>query len=404
MPYTRNYYENAHVAPGTENSGRPLVYLPHSPYAATAYEADPYGNVSALTGYPSQYPHVIRREHIPYRRNLRVVEPGFTELIREAAARDMFAYLDREQQRPRSSGGGTTKSKGTGKPKAEAPKSFDFNYKAPAPLPEPHFVWQREPIIVPGGPTTDDNDDDGSVPPIFFSDGGKWGGRNDGKPGGRPTPAAPALPAPQPEARPLAAPQPDAVPLPAPQPAAKPLPKPGVQPLPAPQPEAEPERVPAPDITPLPKPKPKKAPAPQPEEEPERDPYKAPEQQPEKAPVRAPEPRVIPKPKIVRKPNTAPAPPADELPLAAYEGAPGYMGEYSFDYTTPEGVDLIDISGQGRDLYSDFKRAISDPRVQAMALAVPGTGLALNGGKLLWSAMQLLSRYPALARVMAGGM
>lgn len=366
MPYTRNYYENAHVAPGTENSGRPLVYLPHSPYAATAYEADPYGNVSALTGYPSQYPHVIRREHIPYQRNLRIVEPGFTELIRNAAARDMFAYLDREQQRPRSSGGGTTKSKGTGKPKAEAPKSFDFNYKAPAPLPEPHFVWQREPIIVPGGPTTDDNDDDGSVPPIFFSDGGKWGGRNDGKPGGRPTPAAPALP--------------------------------------APQSEAEPERVPAPDITPLPKSKPKKAPAPQPEEEPERDPYKAPEQQPEKAPVRAPEPRVIPKPKIVRKPNTAPAPPADELPLAAYEGAPGYMGEYSFDYTTPEGVDLIDISGQGRDLYSDFKRAISDPRVQAMALAVPGTGLALNGGKLLWSAMQLLSRYPALARVMAGGM
>ena len=327
MPYTRNYYENAHVAPGTENSGRPLVYLPHSPYAATAYEADPYGNVSALTGYPSQYPHVIRREHIPYRRNLRVVEPGFTELIREAAARDMFAYLDREQQRPRASGGtsgGTIKSKGTGnKPVTVDVPEVRLN------LPEPKFEYKREaPFVVEGTPAKDDNDELSLIPFLFHD----WNfGDKNGKGGGGPRVRVREVkPAIEGKGR-----------LELPDPAVGPNPEPEAK-------VAKPGEV---IVTPPPK-----------DVVGERDPYKAPEQP---------------------------------------DAAPGATPVQEDAAVNPEDVELIDISGQ-RNTWADLRRAISDPRVQAMALAVPGTGLAINGGRLLWNAMQLALRYPALASVMAG--
>lgn len=53
------------VMPGTENTaqvfpGTAPVLMQRSPYATLAYEVTPYG-ASALTGYPSAYPHVIRR-------------------------------------------------------------------------------------------------------------------------------------------------------------------------------------------------------------------------------------------------------------------------------------------------------------------------------------------------------
>lgn len=53
------------VMPGTENTaqvfpGTAPVLMQRSPYATLAYEATPYG-ASALTGYPSAYPHVVRR-------------------------------------------------------------------------------------------------------------------------------------------------------------------------------------------------------------------------------------------------------------------------------------------------------------------------------------------------------
>lgn len=53
------------VMPGTENTaqvfpGTAPVLMQRSPYATLAYEVTPYG-ASALTGYPSTYPHVIRR-------------------------------------------------------------------------------------------------------------------------------------------------------------------------------------------------------------------------------------------------------------------------------------------------------------------------------------------------------
>ena len=53
------------VMPGTENTaqvfpGTAPVLMQRPPYATLAYEVTPYG-ASALTGYPSAYPHVIRR-------------------------------------------------------------------------------------------------------------------------------------------------------------------------------------------------------------------------------------------------------------------------------------------------------------------------------------------------------
>lgn len=47
-----------YTMPGTAESGLP-IQIQRQPYATLAYAADPSGNVTALTGYPSVYPHVI---------------------------------------------------------------------------------------------------------------------------------------------------------------------------------------------------------------------------------------------------------------------------------------------------------------------------------------------------------
>lgn len=47
-----------YTMPGTVESGLP-IQVQRQPYATLAYAADPSGNVTALTGYPSVYPHVI---------------------------------------------------------------------------------------------------------------------------------------------------------------------------------------------------------------------------------------------------------------------------------------------------------------------------------------------------------
>ncbi len=53
------------VMPGTPESGLPVVVQSRSPYATLSYAMDPAGGVTALTGYPSVYPHVLNVGSIP---------------------------------------------------------------------------------------------------------------------------------------------------------------------------------------------------------------------------------------------------------------------------------------------------------------------------------------------------